>query len=80
MGHAVAVSLKFRFQMRNQALQSQIFTRSRDQWEIVTCISPAGFKALETLLKVLVDLEDELLYQDPGTRHLVDGKPSKTER
>ncbi|XP_065502971.1 protein AATF isoform X2 [Caloenas nicobarica] len=37
------------------------------------------FKALEALLKVLVELQDELLYQYPGTRHLVDGKPSKTE-
>ncbi|KAM6315719.1 protein AATF isoform 2-T2 [Podargus strigoides] len=36
-------------------------------------------KALEGLLKVLVDLQDELLYQYPGTRHLVDGKQSKTE-
>ncbi|XP_065708948.1 protein AATF [Patagioenas fasciata] len=37
------------------------------------------FKALEALLKVLVELQDELLYQYPGTRHLVDGKQSKTE-
>lgn len=36
-------------------------------------------KALEALLKVLVELQDELLYQYPGTRHLVDGKQSKTE-
>ncbi|XP_075296069.1 protein AATF isoform X2 [Opisthocomus hoazin] len=36
-------------------------------------------KSLEALLKVLVDLQDELLYQYPGTRHLVDGKQSKTE-
>ncbi|XP_064021964.1 protein AATF [Pogoniulus pusillus] len=36
-------------------------------------------KALEALLKVLVDLQDELLYQYPGTRHLVDGKQAKTE-
>ncbi|NWR73302.1 AATF protein, partial [Centropus unirufus] len=36
-------------------------------------------KALETLLKVLVDLQDELLYQYPATRHLVDGKQSKIE-
>ncbi|XP_068271628.1 protein AATF [Nyctibius grandis] len=36
-------------------------------------------KALEALLKVLVDLQDELLYQYPGTRHLVDGRQSKTE-
>lgn len=66
--------------MRNRALQSQVFTRSRDQRGVVTCVSSAGFKALEALLKVLVDLEDELLYQYPGTRHLVDGKQSKTER
>ncbi|NXN93641.1 AATF protein, partial [Rhinopomastus cyanomelas] len=37
------------------------------------------FKALEGLLEVLVDLQDELLYQYPGTRHLVDGKQSKPE-
>ncbi|RMC10614.1 hypothetical protein DUI87_12325 [Hirundo rustica rustica] len=37
------------------------------------------FKALEALLKVLVELQDELLYQYPGTRHLVDGKQAKTE-
>ncbi|KAM6242466.1 protein AATF [Porphyrio hochstetteri] len=36
-------------------------------------------KALEALLKVLVDLQDELFYQYPGTRHLIDGKQSKTE-
>ncbi|KFP43439.1 Protein AATF, partial [Chlamydotis macqueenii] len=36
-------------------------------------------KALEALLEVLVDLQDELLYQYPGTRHLVDGKQSKTD-
>ncbi|XP_051491427.1 protein AATF [Apus apus] len=36
-------------------------------------------KALEALLKVLVELQDELLYRYPGTRHLVDGKQSKTE-
>ncbi|KAM6372726.1 LOW QUALITY PROTEIN: protein AATF [Pluvialis apricaria] len=36
-------------------------------------------KALEALLKVLVELQDELLYQYPGTRYLVDGKQSKTE-
>ncbi|CAN8197484.1 unnamed protein product [Coccothraustes coccothraustes] len=36
-------------------------------------------KALEALLKVLVELQDELLYQYPGTRHLVDGKQAKTE-
>nr|XP_030143969.3 protein AATF isoform X1 [Taeniopygia guttata] len=36
-------------------------------------------KTLEALLKVLVELQDELLYQYPGTRHLVDGKQAKTE-
>ncbi|XP_062448384.1 protein AATF isoform X1 [Rhea pennata] len=38
-----------------------------------------GYKALKALLRVLVDLQDELLYQYPGTRHLVDGKQSKIE-
>ncbi|XP_027327942.2 protein AATF isoform X1 [Anas platyrhynchos] len=36
-------------------------------------------KAVEALLRVLVDIQDELLYQYPGTRHLVDGKQSKPE-
>ncbi|TRZ14110.1 hypothetical protein HGM15179_012959 [Zosterops borbonicus] len=36
-------------------------------------------KTLEALLKVLVELQDELLYQYPGTRHLVDGKQAKNE-
>uniref|UniRef100_A0A669PH64 Apoptosis antagonizing transcription factor n=1 Tax=Phasianus colchicus TaxID=9054 RepID=A0A669PH64_PHACC len=36
-------------------------------------------KAIDTLLRVLVDIQDELLYQCPGTRHLVDGKQSKPE-
>ncbi|XP_051665373.1 protein AATF [Manacus candei] len=36
-------------------------------------------KTLEALLKVLVELQDELLYQYPGTRHLVDGKQAKAE-
>ncbi|XP_066835642.1 protein AATF isoform X1 [Anser cygnoides] len=36
-------------------------------------------KAVEALLRVLVDLQDELLYQYPGTRHLVDGRQSKPE-
>ncbi|XP_068765700.1 protein AATF isoform X1 [Struthio camelus] len=38
-----------------------------------------GCKALKELLRALVDLQDELLYQYPGTRHLVDGKQSKIE-
>ncbi|KAJ7420109.1 Protein AATF [Pitangus sulphuratus] len=36
-------------------------------------------KTLEALLKVLVELQDELLYQYPGTKHLVDGKQAKAE-
>ncbi|XP_071430991.1 protein AATF isoform X2 [Pithys albifrons albifrons] len=36
-------------------------------------------KTLEALLKVLVELQDELLYEYPATRHLVDGKPAKPE-
>ncbi|KAM8797264.1 protein AATF [Eudromia elegans] len=38
-----------------------------------------GYKALEALLRTLVELQDELLYEYPGTRHLVDGKQSKIE-
>ncbi|XP_053864484.1 protein AATF isoform X2 [Malaclemys terrapin pileata] len=38
-----------------------------------------SYKALKALLRALVDLQDELLYQYPGTRHLVDGKQSKVE-
>ncbi|XP_074869738.1 protein AATF isoform X2 [Carettochelys insculpta] len=38
-----------------------------------------SYKALKALLRTLVDLQDELLYQYPGTRHLVDGKQSKAE-
>ncbi|XP_067165830.1 protein AATF [Apteryx mantelli] len=38
-----------------------------------------GYKALKALLRALVDLQDELLYQYPGTRHLVDRKQSKIE-
>uniref|UniRef100_A0A8C8RZ67 Apoptosis antagonizing transcription factor n=1 Tax=Pelusios castaneus TaxID=367368 RepID=A0A8C8RZ67_9SAUR len=38
-----------------------------------------SYKALKALLRALVDLQDELLYQYPGTRHLVDGKRSKAE-
>nr|XP_014436838.1 protein AATF [Pelodiscus sinensis] len=38
-----------------------------------------SYKALKALLRALVDLQDELLYQYPGTRYLVDGKQSKVE-
>uniref|UniRef100_A0A8C0GKC4 Apoptosis antagonizing transcription factor n=1 Tax=Chelonoidis abingdonii TaxID=106734 RepID=A0A8C0GKC4_CHEAB len=38
-----------------------------------------SYKALKALLRALVDLQDELLYQYPSTRHLVDGKQSKME-
>ncbi|XP_067394205.1 protein AATF isoform X2 [Emydura macquarii macquarii] len=38
-----------------------------------------SYKALKALLRALVDLQDELLYQYPATRHLVDGKQSKVE-
>uniref|UniRef100_F6T498 Apoptosis antagonizing transcription factor n=1 Tax=Ornithorhynchus anatinus TaxID=9258 RepID=F6T498_ORNAN len=36
-------------------------------------------KALKALLRSLVDLQDELLYQYPDTRHLVDGAKAKAE-
>ncbi|XP_009868708.1 PREDICTED: protein AATF, partial [Apaloderma vittatum] len=36
-------------------------------------------KAVDALLQLLVELQDELFYQNPATRHLVDGKQSKAE-
>ncbi|XP_028563193.2 protein AATF isoform X1 [Podarcis muralis] len=36
-------------------------------------------KALKALLRTLVDLQDELLHQYSGTRHLVDGEQGKEE-
>ncbi|KYO32192.1 protein AATF isoform X1 [Alligator mississippiensis] len=38
-----------------------------------------SYKALKALMRTLVDLQDELFYQYPGTRHLVDGKCSDVE-
>ncbi|KAJ6657900.1 hypothetical protein lerEdw1_001820, partial [Lerista edwardsae] len=38
-----------------------------------------NYKALKTLLRSLVDLQDELLYQYPSMRHLVDGQQVKEE-
>ncbi|XP_019401183.1 PREDICTED: protein AATF isoform X1 [Crocodylus porosus] len=38
-----------------------------------------SYKALKALMRTLVDLQDELFYQYPGTRHLVDGKRSDVE-
>lgn len=38
-----------------------------------------NYKALKALLRSLVDLQDELLYQYPGMRHLVDGQQVKEE-
>ncbi|XP_027806104.1 protein AATF isoform X2 [Marmota flaviventris] len=38
-----------------------------------------GHKALKALLRSLVDLQEELLFQYPDTRHLVDGTKPKEE-
>ncbi|XP_030041492.1 protein AATF [Microcaecilia unicolor] len=38
-----------------------------------------NYKALKALLRSLVDLQDELLYQYPDTRPLIDGKESKAD-
>ncbi|XP_069883226.1 protein AATF isoform X1 [Dipodomys merriami] len=38
-----------------------------------------GHKALKVLLRSLVDLQEELLFQYPDTRYLVDGMKSKAE-
>ncbi|ERE68590.1 protein AATF-like protein [Cricetulus griseus] len=39
----------------------------------------SGHKALKALLRSLVDLQDELLFQYPDTRYLVNGMKPKTE-
>lgn len=76
MGQAVTVA---EIHIQDEKLSAA--NLSVHQWEMVTRVpSSAGCKALEALMKVLVELQDELLYQYPGTRHLVDGKQSKTER
>ncbi|XP_063002613.1 protein AATF [Elgaria multicarinata webbii] len=38
-----------------------------------------NYKALKALLRALADLQDELLHQYSGTRHLVDGQQAKEE-
>ncbi|KAM6466398.1 protein AATF [Liasis olivaceus] len=38
-----------------------------------------NYKALKALLRSLVDLQDELLHQNSGTRHLVAGQQEKEE-
>ncbi|XP_066492179.1 protein AATF [Tiliqua scincoides] len=38
-----------------------------------------NYKAMKALLRSLVDLQDELLYQYPSMRHLVDGQQVKEE-
>nr|XP_033777799.1 protein AATF isoform X2 [Geotrypetes seraphini] len=38
-----------------------------------------NYKALKALLRSLVELQDELLYQYPDTRPLIDGKASKAD-
>ncbi|XP_010720449.1 protein AATF [Meleagris gallopavo] len=64
--------------LRVQRLEGLLFEEG--VVEIVACVScSAGCKAVDTLLRVLVDIQDEFLYQCPGTRHLVDGKQSKPE-
>ncbi|XP_078539699.1 protein AATF [Lissotriton helveticus] len=38
-----------------------------------------NYKALKALMRSLVELQDELLYQYPDTRHLVDGNKAKAD-
>ncbi|XP_075445615.1 protein AATF isoform X2 [Ascaphus truei] len=38
-----------------------------------------NYKALKALMRSLVELQDELLYQYPDTRYLIDGKKSKAD-
>ncbi|XP_077167876.1 protein AATF [Paroedura picta] len=61
----------------NQLPQPDTFAefKKRGGAEFATALKN-NHKALKALLRSLVDLQDELLYQYSGTRHLVDGAPS----
>ncbi|MGH0188425.1 UNVERIFIED_CONTAM: hypothetical protein FKN15_029474 [Acipenser sinensis] len=39
-----------------------------------------SYKALKALQRSLAELQDELLYQHPDTKHLIDGKKAKADR
>ncbi|RXM92702.1 LIM/homeobox protein Lhx1 [Acipenser ruthenus] len=41
--------------------------------------SAGGYKALKALQRSLAELQDELLYQHPDTKHLIDGKKAKAD-
>ncbi|XP_034995120.2 protein AATF [Zootoca vivipara] len=64
----------------NQLPQPDTFLefKKRGGQEFATALKN-NYKALKALLRTLVDLQDELLHQYSGTRHLVDGEQGKEE-
>jgi protein AATF/BFR2 len=48
--------------------------------DLAFCALFPGHKALKALLRSLVDLQEELLFQYPDTRYLVDGTKPRVER
>uniref|UniRef100_A0A7N4PZZ8 Apoptosis antagonizing transcription factor n=1 Tax=Sarcophilus harrisii TaxID=9305 RepID=A0A7N4PZZ8_SARHA len=64
----------------NQLPQPDVFPIFKDKGgsEFASALKNSH-KALKALLRSLVDLQEELLYQYPDTRHLVDGTKPKEE-
>ncbi|XP_037664075.1 protein AATF isoform X3 [Choloepus didactylus] len=65
----------------NQLPQPEVFPIFKDRGgpEFASALKNSH-KALKALLRSLVDLQEELLFQYPDTRYLVDGTKPKTER
>ncbi|GAB5580815.1 protein AATF isoform X4 [Prionailurus iriomotensis] len=67
----------------NQLPQPDVFPIFRDKGgpEFASALKNRkhGHKALKALLRSLVDLQEELLFQYPDTRYLVDGTKAKAE-
>ncbi|XP_007481955.1 protein AATF isoform X2 [Monodelphis domestica] len=64
----------------NQLPQPDVFPSFKDKGgsEFASALKNSH-KALKALLRSLVDLQEELLYQYPDTRHLIDGTKPKEE-
>ncbi|XP_074079610.1 protein AATF [Macrotis lagotis] len=65
----------------NQLPQPDVFPIFKDKGgsEFASALKNS-YKALKALLRSLVDLQEELLYQYPDTRHLIEGTKPKEER
>ncbi|XP_029467573.1 protein AATF isoform X2 [Rhinatrema bivittatum] len=61
-------------------MQKALLTANQlPQPDVLPAFKRKDYKALKALLRSLVDLQDELLYQYPDTRHLIDGKDLKAD-